>query len=126
MTVLVDIYRPLSRRRAVGAARPRLKLAAIAVPLSLRRGVAIGAVILALVSVLLYILAVNAILFHGIALQRSAAALGELERDRAALEGELFQRRSPAWLAKTADGYGMVGATGVRYLTPPPPVALSR
>lgn len=125
MTVFVDIHRSVARRHPIAAAIPWLPQ--LALPAGLRwRWLAMGALGLAVTAATLYVVAVNALLLHGEAMRRASGGLAALERERAALAEELLVRRSPSWLSANARDYGMVEASGMRYLTPPSPVALSQ
>lgn len=125
MILLADIRRSPHPHRAIALALPRLAFWGIAHGYVRWRWVSVGAVTLIIAASALYVVTVNALLLHGEAMRRAVGALAELERERAALEEQFLQRRSPSWLAATARSRGMVEASGVRYLTPPSPVALS-
>ena len=80
---------------------------------------------LAIMAVISYIVAVQAMLLGGEALRGERRALEELEQETAALQGVLAERRSPLAIQASSRVIGMVEVTTVRYVTAHPTVALS-
>lgn len=81
--------------------------------------------VIAVMAVIVYIVAVNAILLSGEAIRREATELNTLERKNRTLANALVERQSPSWLELSARGGGMVTAGNVRYLARDQAVALS-
>lgn len=124
--VRIRTYAP--KDSVLGAAFPRFRLpAALALPgVAARRFISLSALAVMLISAGTYVAAVNAILLHGQSIRASERTLAALETERTRLESIRLVRQSPAFLASSAERQGMVPALGVRYLTAPPQVALSR
>lgn len=80
---------------------------------------------IAIMAVISYIVAVQAMLLGGEALRGERRVLEELEQETAVLQGLLAERRSPLAIQASSRVNGMVEVTTVRYVTAHPTVALS-
>lgn len=92
----------------------------------MRRGLALAFICAIFSAMIVYVWAVNAMLFGGEAIQKGNAVFTVLEREHSALESVIAERRSPSWLEETARIHGMVDVIDVRYLKPAQSVALLR
>ena len=92
----------------------------------IRRGLAAVFICIVFGAMVVYVWAVNAMLFDGEAIQKGNAIFAALEREHSALESILAERQSPSWLEEAARVNGMVEVLGVRYLKSSQSVALLR
>lgn len=67
-------------------------------------------------AVVSYVVAVNAMLFSGAAVEGHRQALRTLVEERSRLQGLAARQHAPLWLEEASRTQGMVAADGVRYL----------
>ncbi|MDP3727397.1 MAG: hypothetical protein Q8R35_02015 [bacterium] len=89
------------------------------------RGIAMGALVVAVLAVAAYVAAVNAILLAGEDMKQDRKVLSSLQQEHALLAAALAAQESPAWLEANARAQGMVEATGIHFLNSVGTVAFS-
>lgn len=106
---------------------PRLRTAyALPVSPNVWRWVSILAIAVALASGVAYVVAVNTILFAGVAMRQDTKTLAAFEQEIQALSSARAAQESPSTLEASARASGMTDAVGIRFLSAGETVALSR
>lgn len=90
------------------------------------RKMGITSLCLIFVAVVVYVIAVNAMLLSGQSIQEQQEEVKVLLRETTKLERSIAEHRSPGWLEQVSKERGMVAVSAVRYLTREESLALSR
>jgi len=111
----------IASRRSAEAVAAAMPLAFPRVPVftlapAKRFWVSILFLIIGAAAVVSYVVAVNAMLFSGAAVEGHRPALRALAEERSRLQDLAVRQHAPLWLEEASRAQGMIAADGIRYL----------